>query len=78
MELTDRANLLSSETTTPAPAAYDPDADNCRGGCRRNDPRRVSFIWFQGRHFACPGCFEEIFGGPPLPEQTIITLETSA
>lgn len=66
---------------TPAPAGpapwppeYDPDFDNCAGGCRRNDNRRVVFGYF-GLTFACPGCFEEAFGGPPQPpEQPIIVL----
>jgi hypothetical protein len=53
---------------------YDPDIDNCRGGCRRNDNRRVFFGWY-GPNFACPGCFEATFG--PLDEEDnerIITL----
>lgn len=37
---------------------YDPDLDNCAGGCARHDNRRVAFGWY-GLTFACPGCFEE-------------------
>jgi len=55
--------------------SYDPDQDNCRGGCRRNDNRRVAFTWFQERHLACPGCFEETFGGPPGSDDVIVTVD---
>lgn len=52
---------------------YDPGLDNCAGGCRRNDNRRVFFGWY-GPSFACPGCFEAIFAAPPGEGQPIITL----
>jgi len=70
-------DLASGTTDAPAgyvPPNYDADFDNCAGGCRRNDNRRVAFAWYQDLHFACPGCFEELFGGPPGEGQPIITL----
>lgn len=52
---------------------YDPNLDQCAGGCRRNDNRRVAFGCY-GLTFACPGCFETAFGLPDGESQQIITL----
>ena len=52
------------------PVTYDPALDQCAGGCRRNDSRRVAFGWY-GLTFACPGCFEAALGGPPDDDQVI-------
>src|SRR5260221_13404757 len=49
---------LASFDTAPIAPAYDPDDDNCAGGCRRDDNRRVAFSWHHMPAFACPGCFE--------------------
>lgn len=63
--------MTSTET---GPIIYDPDDDNCgRGGCSRNDPRRVYFNYF-GLQWACVGCYEAIFAAKVHPGQTVITL----
>lgn len=56
---------------TTAVPTYNPEADNCAGGCARNTTLRVAFPWMGGQHFACPGCYESIFGGPPSPRDII-------
>lgn len=58
----------------PASTEYDPDYDNCAGGCRRNDSRRVAFSWFHQPAFACPGCYELIFGAAPCEGEPVIVL----
>jgi len=67
---THERNPAMTETVT-----YDPDQDNCRGGCSRNDDRRVAFPFYGEIHFACPGCFEEVLGGPPGPDDVIVTVD---
>lgn len=61
--------------TSPAtqPIVYDAADDNCAGGCSRADTRRAAFMWFGQLSFACPGCYEAIFGGKPTDDQIIST-----
>ena len=71
------ADLAEIEAWTPPALRYDEGYDNCAGGCARSDDRRVAFTYYGEPAFACPGCYEAIFGGPPDEDGLIVTAATT-
>lgn len=54
---------------------YDPQIDNCADmpGC---GTERVLFNYY-GPMWCCPRCYENVFGAPPDPTETIVTIGTA-